>query len=299
MTRLLISALALAILAPAHAEDLRVTEPPEAVRATLKLAPFYKKYVSAGGFPVVGSEKVSDSGMLEAAWLIGRMLDGRDDILKAMIANKVRCAVMAIGELTTDIPEHGDLTPKAYWDRRARGLGATPQRPAVRGAEENLLCAPGDPYREENILIHEFAHAIHEMGMNTVDPSFDTRLAAAYASAMKAELWQGKYAATNRMEYWAEGVQSWFDTNRVNDRDHNHVHLRAQLKEYDPALAALIAEVFGDKEWRYTRPTARRDLPHLRSYDPAKLPAFAWPINLAEAASGRDGNLGASPPAEK
>ena len=274
-------ALALAILTPLHAGDLQVTAPPDAVRASLKLAPFYKKYVSAGGFPVVGSEKVSDSGMLEAAWLIGRMLDGRDDILHAMIANKVRCAVMAIGELTTDIPEHSDLTPKAYWDRRARGLGATPERPAVSGAEENLLCAPGDPYHEENILIHEFAHAIHEMGMSTVDPSFDTRLAAAYASAVKAGLWKGKYAATNRMEYWAEGVQSWFDTNRVNDHDHNHVHLRGQLKEYDPALATLIAEVFGDREWRYTRPTERRDLPHLRDYDPAKLATFAWPRELA------------------
>ena len=72
-------------------------------------------------------------------------------------------------------------------------------------------------------------------------------------------------------------MQSWFDTNRVNDREHNHVHLRGQLKEYDPALAALMAEVFGDKEWRYTRPTERRDLPHLRDYDPAKLATFAWP----------------------
>ena len=269
------------------AEDLRVTPPPDAVRTAFKLAPFYQKCVSVGGFPVVGSAKVSDSALLEAAWLIDHMLTDRDDIRRAMIANKVRCAVMAIGELTTDIPEHNDLTPKKYWDRRARGLGATAERPAVSGAEENLLCAPGDPYREENILIHEFAHAIHEMGMNTVDPGFDGRLAVAYAGAMKAGLWKGKYAATNRMEYWAEGVQSWFDTNRVNDHDHNHVHLRGQLKEYDPALAALIAEVFGDKEWRYTRPTERRDLPHLRDYDPAKLPTFAWPKELA------------SPPKEK
>ena len=283
MPRLLTPALALALLLPLRAAELKVTALPEAVRRTFKLSPFYQKYVDVAGFPVVGSAKVSDSGMLEAAWLIERMLEGREDILQAMTANNVRCAVMAITELTTDIPEHSDLTPKEFWDRRARGLGATPERPAVSGAEENLLCAPGDPYSTENILIHEFAHAVHQMGMNTVDRSFDGRLAAAYESAMQAGLWKGKYAATNRMEYWAEGVQSWFDTNRVNDREHNHVHLRGQLKAYDPALAALIAEVFGDREWRYTRPTERRELPHLRDYDPAKLATFAWPAKKPDA----------------
>ena len=278
MIRVFFSALACTIATSLHAADLKVIEPPDNVRAALKLSPFYKKYVSVAGFAIVGSEKVSDSGMLEAAWLIERMMEGREDILGAMTANKVRCAVMAVSERTTDIPEHSDLTPKDYWDHRARGLGATPERPAVSGAEENLLCAAGDPYAAENILIHEFAHAVHEMGMRTVDPGFDGRLKTAYESAMAAGLWQGKYAAANRMEYWAEGVQSWFDTNRVNDHDHNHVHLRGQLQEYDPALAALIAEVFGDKEWRYTRPTGRRSLPHLRDYDPALVPPFAWRV---------------------
>jgi hypothetical protein len=60
--------------------------------------------------------------------------------------------------------------------------------------------------------------------MVNVDPTFDPRLKAAYDSAMKAGLWRGKYAGTNHHEYWAEGVQSWFDDNRENDHDHNHVN---------------------------------------------------------------------------
>ena len=92
------------------------------------------------------------------------------------IKNRVRMAVMAPTELTTDIPEHSDLKPKEYWDRRARGLGPTRRRPAVSSAEENLLNLRGDRYRKENILVHEFAHAIHEMALNTVDPKFDARL---------------------------------------------------------------------------------------------------------------------------
>lgn len=54
------------------------------------------------------------------------------------------------------------------------------------------------------------------------------------------------YAGTNSAEYWAEGVQDWFDTNRTMDHDHNQLHTRDQLKAYDVPLAALCKEVMGD-----------------------------------------------------
>jgi hypothetical protein len=189
---------------------------------------------------------------------------------------------MAHDEFTTMVPEHSDLKPARYWDKRARGLGATPRRPAVSCGEENLLAYPGDPYAKENILIHEFAHAVHEMALNEVDPTFDGRLKKAYDAAKGAGLWQGSYAATSRNEYWAEGVQSWFDCNRENDRAHNHVNTRAELKEYDPALARLVAEVFGDGPWRYRKPAARPQAAraHLQGYDAARAPRFAWPEDL-------------------
>ena len=44
---------------------------------------------------------------------------------------------------------------------------------------------------------------------------------------MEEGLWKGKYASVNHHEYFAEGVQSWFDNNRENDHDHNHVNTRA------------------------------------------------------------------------
>jgi hypothetical protein len=123
---------------------------------------------------------------------------------------------------------------------------------------------------------------IHLRGMNNVDPTFDARVKRAYDQALAAGLWKGKYASVNHHEYFAEGVQSWFDDNRVNDHDHNHVHLRSQLVEYDPGLAALCREVFGDTELTYTKP-ATRLTGHLEGYDPAQAPEFAWPERLAEA----------------
>lgn len=256
--------------------------PPEEVVAAFDLDRFYKKYVDAGGLPVVASERVSDYALLEAAFLIGKMLQNRDDIVQALAKNRTRFVVMAFDELTTMIPEHSDLEPARFWDKRARGLGATPARPAVSCGEENLLGFPGDPYEKENILIHEFAHTIHHMGLATVDEEFDGRLEALYRKAMAKGLWKNKYAANNRAEYWAEGVQSWFDTNRPPDHDHNHVDRREELETYDPDLAALIAEVLGEIEWRYTKPSEREESAHLTEYDPTAAPRFVWPADLVE-----------------
>ena len=242
-------ALSFALLATAlNAADTRVSAVPPDVQTSFRLAPFYTKFVDAGGIPILASDKVSDFALLEARYLVLQLIGHRPDLLAAIAKNRVRLAVMAPTQLTTDIPEHSDLTPKEYWDKRARGLGATEARPAVSCGEENLLGYPGDPYSTENILIHEFGHVIHQRGMNTVDPTFEGRLSAAYDAAKSAGLWKGKYAGSNHMEYWAEGVQSWFDTNRENDSEHNHVNTRAELKVYDRRLAALLAEVFGDGE---------------------------------------------------
>lgn len=101
-------------------------------------------------------------------------------------------------------------------------------------------------------------------------------------AGMTEGLWKGKYASVNHHEYFAEGVQSWFDDNRENDHDHNHVNTRLELKTYDPRLAAMCEEVFGDTEFRYTKP-ATRLTGHLAGYDPSMAPQFKFPPRLDEA----------------
>lgn len=238
--------------------------------------PFYGKFLNAGGYPVVSSPKVSDYALKEAGYLVSQILSHRPDIKRAMALGGSRMVVMAHSELTTQVPEHAWLTPKDFWDRRARGLGGSETDPICSCGEENLLSFPGDPYSTENITIHEFAHSIHLRGLKALDPSFDGRLKAAYDSALKKGLWKGTYAATNHQEYWAEGVQSWFDTNRQDDSSHNHVNTRREIKAYDPGLSELLKEVLGDGAWRYTKATTRLT-GHLAGYDPSKAPTFAWP----------------------
>jgi hypothetical protein len=254
---------------------------------------FYTQRITAKGFPIVASAKVDAYALKEAAYIVDLMLAKRSDVREAMIQSGSRLCILAWNEFTTDQPEFARLAKGAppgfpalsgreFWDARARGLGGSETDPLCSCGEENLLCYPGDPYPTENILIHEFAHNIHLRGMINVDATFDSRLQATYQAAMKAGLWKGKYAGVNHHEYFAEGVQSWFDNNRENDHDHNHVNTRAELIEYDPGLAAICREVFGDTELRYTKPQTRLT-GHLEGHDPTKAPKFKWPERLVKA----------------
>ena len=253
----------------------------------------YTQRASAGGYPVVASAAVNPYALKEAVYLIDLLLAKRPDVRQAMIESGSRLCIIGWNEYTTDLPEFRwlaadpvagfpGLPPKDYWDARARGLGGSESDPFCSCGEENVLCYPGDPYSTENILIHEFAHNMHLRGLVNVDPTFDPRLKQAHDAAMKAGLWRGKYASVNHHEYFAEGVQSWFDNNRENDHDHNHVDTRAELIEYDPGLADLCREVFGDTELRYTKPQTRLT-GHLEGYDPSTAPTFAWPERLTVA----------------
>ena len=253
----------------------QVTSPP----AELKLAPFYKKYLDAGGYPIVSSAKVNDYALREAAYLVDMMLSERPDLRQAMIESGSRLIVIAHSEFTTDIPEYKHLKPKDYWDARARGLGGSREEAVCSCAEENVLAYEGDPYSTENILIHEFAHNIHYRGMVNLDPTFDDRLRQTYERAMAQGLWRSKYASVNPAEYFAEGVQSWFNNNRQPDHDHNHVDTREELREYDPGLASICEEVFGKTKLVYTKPTTRLK-GHLARYDPTNSPSFRWPERL-------------------
>ena len=239
---------------------------------------FYKKHYSYKGLAILSSAKVPDAAHREAAYVIKNMLNGREDILKMIIKNGIHLGIMNHDEFTTDIPEHATLKEASYWDRRARGLGATWHRPVVTCGVENLLNYKGDPYRGGSILVHEFAHVIHQFGLNYLDKNFDKNLKAIYKRALKKGLWKKTYASGNHVEYFAETLMCYFNCNFENDALHNHVNTRKELKEYDPEIYQLFKKHF--KEWTYIPPYKRKNSEHLKGYSFSKAPTFQWPKYL-------------------
>lgn len=208
---------------------------------------FYQQYCDANGIPVLASSAVR----AEALRVIKRRAEAMMQKLPArvrqeMLNTHTRIAIIGQGEVTTDMPEYSDLSkeyPETDWDKRTRGLGAMLSRPVSSSAEENALCLSNDVYAGSDIFVHEFAHTIHIMGLSRSDIRFNTELNNAYHAAIKKGLWTDTYAGTDSREYWAEGVQSWFNLNNENRKGvHNHVNTRAELKHYDSSLHDLIAK---------------------------------------------------------
>lgn len=223
-----------------------VTSPPD----SLKLDKFYKKYVDVNGIPLISSWRVPDSCFTAAhrtLYAMTSMLDKK--ILEAMWRANARVAIMARYEGTTDLPEHHYLVNDTAlnWDLRARGLGGTIEEPLTSCAEENILAYQIDKYHAEDILIHEFAHAIHCIGIIQVDTAFNKRLQNLYEQAKASGKLDGTYRITDKEEYFAEAVQDWFNVNAEMpkpDGKHNWCNTREELKEYDADLYDLLAEFF-------------------------------------------------------
>jgi hypothetical protein len=259
----LAAAAALAGLAPAEAgRRIIVGAPP----AGLALDPFYARHVDAGGIPIVGSARVPELALLRARDIVAAMLARRPDLRRELVRQRVRVGVMAAEEAITDLPEHrhwrkpapddprltqcekktyqaiAAMSDRDYWAARARGIGG---RFTTVGAE-NLLAEPGSRYFGENILVHEFAHAILG-GIEKADPVLYREVVRAYRAALAAGKWKGDYAAVTVQEYWAEGTQFWFETNILARLDEGPILSRRDLARYDPALAAVLARVYGKR----------------------------------------------------
>ena len=93
------------------------------------------------------------------------------------------------------------------------------------------------------------------------------------------------YATRNRAEYWAEGFQCWYNTNRTMDHDHNHIHTREQLKAYDKPLAQLCSDVLGESDWRFASPRLRAGQGHLKEFDPEQSPTVVDLPHIQKAAN--------------
>ena len=275
--------------AAAEAEPAESAEPAYSAEAFRKtLDPFYKQHIVADGLVVAGSEKVSLPALREVGYLSQRMLANRPDVISYLCEKKkMFVGVMAYCELQTDLPDCRGMS--LWWAYRARGLGSTP----VSCGEENVLNFKGDPWEGENIFIHEFAHGIERV-IGALDDQFNARLRDLFDKAEESGRVRGYAIEGGIAEFWAEGVQAWFNCNgTIRPKSGGgqssfevlgpkgehvcHLQTREQMRTHMPEFAKLLDDSFRQNKWLYVPVAERLDEPHLKGFDPADAPTFRWP----------------------
>ncbi|XP_041465843.1 fibrillin-2-like [Lytechinus variegatus] len=215
---------------------------PAHVRVNMGLSPFYQKYTNAYAIPIVASSRVSDAAIKRACYVVRVMLADRRDLRQEMYKKFMRVAILAENELTIHLPEHSHLD-ESYNDR-IRSLGGTLYIPLASAAEENLLCRDSDRWFDEDTFVHSLAHSILKIGLAS-DRVFSRKLGAAYYHARREHLWANSRSDDSMDEYFADGVQSYFNVLAPYRYGvHTGVDRREKLARYDHALYKVMLEVF-------------------------------------------------------
>ena len=245
--------------------------PPKEVRDFFGLSDFWHQWINIEGFPILASAKVTPYATKELAWQIGQMFKDRTDLLTKLAKEGETFTLIGHNEVFGDIPEMHQsphLRPSLlfYHNVRARG-GWNPRR----GSSVEQV------FGSASVPVHELAHDIHTYVFNRIDWTFDDLLKALYNTVVAKGLWYG--AAANYHEYWAEAVTVWFHVPQISP-----LKTREELKAYDPDVAQLIAEVFGENDWRDTPIETRLHLPHLQGFDLQSAPRHTeFPPGVKEA----------------
>jgi len=185
---------------------------------------------------------------------------------------------------TSDLPEHAHMkgVDGGYTgekgitlDQRARGMGGVQSS----CGEENLIDLDSDPrYAGRDILSHEFAHCIMDVGLPT---SLRRAILETYHEAVEVQgRWTREdgsraYAGSNASEYFAELSMWYFGTHGefLDAKWREPPPGPGGLAAYDPDGFRLLASIYGGTH------------PALREEDPAALPLA--PLDATEPSAAR------------
>ncbi|VTS03244.1 glycoside hydrolase : Uncharacterized protein OS=Dysgonomonas gadei ATCC BAA-286 GN=HMPREF9455_01478 PE=4 SV=1 [Gemmata massiliana] len=247
--------------------------------ARFKFDGYYTKFTFAREFPVLGSKHVSDAALLAANDTVRKMFAYRHDILKAMITDGARLVVLGRTEKLSDLPEFAGAKNKTELDL-VRYLDYSPALKLMVVPEESVLNTADEPFAGKCMMVSVFAKGLYhvtatrpvdpefenrrekqqyELRVKRLDSEFDKRVAKLFDAAKEKKLWKGTAAARDRVEYWAAGVEAYFDavgTGVAPNGADRPITTREMLKAYDPELFALVDETMAYKErvdWRVKR----------------------------------------------
>ena len=189
--------------------------------AKFKVDPYYTKFTWAREFPVVGRE-ASDEALLRANIIVRKVFSYRHDILKALISDGWKLAVVAANEKTPT---------EAKMMRVEAGKDRDVIRIFAKTFFDVTANRPVDPnWEKRGRDVQQY-----ELRVKRLDEEFGKRVKAVHAK---------RNVSGPAAEYWADGVVKYF----TNERE--------KFAESDPELYALVHETMayeGKMDWRLTR----------------------------------------------
>ncbi|MCP4377792.1 MAG: zinc-dependent peptidase [bacterium] len=187
----------LASIATACDAKYKINPPTKKQVAEYKLdTKFYKKCTTVQNILIATSGNVSDYAHREAAYLFDTIMKSIDQKVAQRVRDKnVLCLIVGRKELTSDLPQYASKkTGKEldFYNWRNRGfLSWKNGRPTVVFSEEDVIESE-EGMQTESILIHEFAHVIHQAGF---DKKLQKRLTETFKQIKKKGLWNDGRAA--------------------------------------------------------------------------------------------------------
>ncbi|OJG73113.1 hypothetical protein RV11_GL001923 [Enterococcus phoeniculicola] len=214
---------------------------------------FYSLFTRTDSKIIIKSSlNVSREAHRKAAEIIDKQLQKIPQVAKVMESYQAELAIYGKNEDSYDIPEHrggADIL-----NRPVEGFGGVPDNPVTSISDKNILRIMEGPnqtrYLNECILVHEFGHAIHLIGINNLpDPTLANELKEAYQHAKNHHLWPNTYAISNEEEYFATLSTIWFNVMAESkdgtwDGVRGPVNCRAELKEYDPQGYEYFSKIY-------------------------------------------------------
>ncbi|KAF2413523.1 hypothetical protein B1729_09515 [Microbacterium sp. B35-04] len=223
-----------------------------------KLDYYTQSLMTGAGIEVKAGGRVAAATLTKAAAQVDAQLaQTGTGIAATMAANGCSLAVYGSRENAYLVPEHrGGYNPTMY---DVEGYGGNMWNDCVSSiSERNVLRTRGDAnaflntaYPNENILVHEFGHAVLSVGIEEqADPTLSDAFFAAYENAYTTGRWPNTYAMSNRDEFFATLSAIWFDNMAEkpdwNDGVRSPINTRGELKEYDPMSYAFFASIYPD-----------------------------------------------------
>ena len=194
------------------------------------------------GIRIKASAAVDSKALDVASNIVGLMLAHQPDVAQRMSDAGASLAIIPKDRYITEIPElsylQGRLDPNGnpYDSFTVRGAGGMTGQTTTVTSEENLLGLDEDRTRfwAEDITVHEWSHAIENLGLNTATRAESRKL---FDRAREAGLWPGTFAMAvdGGREFFAELTQSFFEVN-------NELGGRAELSEDNEE--GILADVF-------------------------------------------------------